>query len=210
MPIFPKHKTIFLHVPKTAGSTIEKALGLETAQMLDTRKSPHAPQHRTFRELKVRIPPDIFSSYFKFAITRHPVERLVSHFYWNPDIKPKTKKRFTKLVDFAAECGSSDTYRTVAFNDHLIPQVFYTRGADYVGKYEELEETIKEIWKRLPDPHHPKPVVREIKRFQPKCRKLLDVGVWNRIVDIYRSDFKELHYAMKPPKWLVRRAVVRA
>lgn len=210
MPIFTKHKAIFVHIPKTGGTSIEKALGLDKSVLLyDTKKASHSPQHYTVSELKKAVPKSLFSSYFKFAVTRHPVERLVSHFYWNPEIKPKTKERFVKLVDFAETCVESNSFDTVSFNDHLIPQVFYTRDdVDYVGKYEKFQKTIDAIWSRLPDEQHRKPRVREIERFKPKCRCLIDKDIWNRIVSIYRADFDELSYDVKPPKWLATSADV--
>lgn len=66
-------KSVFIHVPKTAGTSIEDAL-------FDIRnRSQHAPVsywRNRFRE-------DVWQNMFKFAIVRHPFHRLISGYtYW--------------------------------------------------------------------------------------------------------------------------------
>jgi Sulfotransferase family len=70
---FSNLKSLFIHVPKTAGTSIEAAL-------FDIRnRSQHAP----VSYWRGRFQKDIWRKMFKFAIVRHPFHRLISGYtYW--------------------------------------------------------------------------------------------------------------------------------
>lgn len=65
---FIKMKTIFIHVPKTAGTSIENMLF----------SSENRSQHQTLAFWSARVGRDLWRDSFKFAICRHPYHRLVS------------------------------------------------------------------------------------------------------------------------------------
>ena len=64
-----KYKTIFIHIPKTGGSSISDALF--------SQSSRHVPwfEYYKYNEMK-------FNQFFKFAIVRNPWDRLVSSFFY--------------------------------------------------------------------------------------------------------------------------------
>jgi Sulfotransferase family/Prokaryotic RING finger family 4 len=70
---FTNLQSIFIHVPKTAGTSIEDAL-------FDIRnRSQHAP----VSYWRSRFQKDTWQKMFKFAIVRHPFHRLISGYtYW--------------------------------------------------------------------------------------------------------------------------------
>jgi Sulfotransferase family len=70
---FSKLKSLFIHVPKTAGTSIEAAL-------FDIRnRSQHAP----VSYWRSRFQNNTWQKMFKFAIVRHPFHRLISGYtYW--------------------------------------------------------------------------------------------------------------------------------
>lgn len=61
---------IFIHIPKTAGTTIAHAL-------LGRRAG-----HFTALEVKERMGVEKFESFFSFAVTRHPYDRLLSAYHY--------------------------------------------------------------------------------------------------------------------------------
>ena len=87
-----KHKCIFIHIPKAAGTSIERVfmddLGLDMdnrhALLLgkNTNKTmgPRRVSHLTAQEMLDQhfISQELFDTYFKFAFVRHPVDRLYS------------------------------------------------------------------------------------------------------------------------------------
>ena len=95
------HKTIFVHIPKCAGQSVEAAfcedLGLNWGKhrhLLACMQRPASwrkdlPQrlaHLTAHDYvdKNFCPPEMFRDYFKFAIIRDPVDRLVSAWRYLP------------------------------------------------------------------------------------------------------------------------------
>ena len=106
MPINHKKKLIFIHIPKCAGTSIEKMLDMSTpfsyfsnygakdraAKLSGIRKSAFATddeyilaavknrQHLTFRELKKALNLKNLSAYKVFSLVRNPYTRLVSEY----------------------------------------------------------------------------------------------------------------------------------
>ena len=83
-----KHKFIFIHIPNTAGTSIEKALYDESCQLLpgewDYDRARYAPlNHLTLQELvdSALLTPAQLQSYFKFCFVRNPWDRLVSEIF---------------------------------------------------------------------------------------------------------------------------------
>jgi hypothetical protein len=64
---------IFLHIGRTAGCSIRKALGI---------KEPFSPQcHERAIDARKRVGEDVFTSKFIFTFVRNPWDRLVSEFH---------------------------------------------------------------------------------------------------------------------------------
>jgi hypothetical protein len=95
MPISHVHRTIFVHIPKTAGTSVEAVLGMH-GEKTDIGVKPYVNQevdrehlygqdlqHMTAADLKQVLQHDgTFDRYFKFSIVRNPWDRLVSVFAW--------------------------------------------------------------------------------------------------------------------------------
>ena len=89
------HKFIFIHVPKTAGTSIRSVLQdycIEDHELVDTYTgSSWGPDYRTLFESKdvsletslqtrARIGQEKFDEYLKFAVVRNPWDREISYF----------------------------------------------------------------------------------------------------------------------------------
>lgn len=86
MPLLRSEKILFIHIPKTGGTSIEAALKtigpLELFDSSSTNQCQelfgHSPQHCTIQELaKLGIS---YKDYQTFAVVRHPYERVVSEY----------------------------------------------------------------------------------------------------------------------------------
>ena len=83
MPISHDKKLIFVHIPKNAGESVEKALGMYRGDPKQTMWGVVGKrtvlQHLTGVELRDRIGDEaIWNGYFKFAIVRNPWSKAVS------------------------------------------------------------------------------------------------------------------------------------
>lgn len=90
MPIDTAKKLLFIHIPKTGGSSIEKALELHPHQVSDANKylsgtGKHL-QHLTFSEMLKLDRSEEINSCRKFCIIRHPIDRFYSEFRWRKKI----------------------------------------------------------------------------------------------------------------------------
>ena len=106
MPISHKFKTIFIHIPKNAGESIEKTLGIYGLKAKDPKfkywgilEKKIVLQHLTAQQLKSTfIKNSIWNSYFKFAIIRNPWSKAVSEYNWF--------LRYGPLITFKEWCQS--------------------------------------------------------------------------------------------------------
>lgn len=125
MPISRKHKSIFIHIPKTGGTSITCGLGIE-----QTKENLHGTElsHLTANQIKERIDQGIWHQFFKFAVVRNPFDRLVSE--WAYQKKPRSFK------DFALGFSITST--------HFVPQHNFINDEVEVYRFEEYE-VIKEV-----------------------------------------------------------------
>ena len=84
MPLFLNNKLLFLHIPKTGGTSIEKFLvshGYDISFFTSTGSiyiNGHTPQHCTFKEIKEL---NLIDEKFKiFTVVRDPVGRVISEY----------------------------------------------------------------------------------------------------------------------------------
>lgn len=150
MPINSKYKTIFVHIPKCAGTSIEKYLGMSTIDNLFSYKpiklttlkydtasfteeelkqfEEVTPQHLTATQLKKIIPEKIFNSYFKFSVVRNPYDRLLSEYAYIHETPTTKTSRFRNLsfADFIDEVFALDSISALTlFDGHLNNQSDY-------------------------------------------------------------------------------------
>jgi hypothetical protein len=160
------YKCVFVHIPKTAGQSIElaflNALNLnwnERAELLlgpntDPHKGPPRLAHLTIAEYLGYnyLTAQQYGEYFKFAFVRNPWARLVSEYNFSYK-KTHTFKNFV-LQHFPEP--EQDNYQTSkdAYR-HIIPQYKYLfdgngdQLVDFIGRFERLEADFSEICRRL-------------------------------------------------------------
>ena len=143
MPISLKHKLTFLHIPKAAGTSVEKALDLQTPECLFLRNKhktlPVCPQHMFLSEIIKECP--FIQNYTTFTIVRNPFDRFVSEFlfyeqtYW---AKEYHNLNFEEFVHVATNLHAEK--RRSVFDGHLEPQHYYLdyKLPIHIFKFENL------------------------------------------------------------------------
>ena len=204
---------IFVHIPKTAGRSVEmffiNKLNLDRdknedrAQLLindnpDPAKGTEKLSHLSALEYVQcgHIAQQEFSGCYKFSFVRNPWARLVSEYRYRNFLSHKNFKDF--VMNKLPAPGRDDKYR------HIMPQteMLYDKAGnllvDFVGKFERLQQDFDQVCKHLGFEDSSLPHVnssdkksRELRR---KVRNFLhrnDESELSNYVDFYDTETRE-------------------
>jgi len=133
--ISTERECIFVHIPKTAGTSICSAL----ESIRDRPADDPFHDHRTIQALRAAVPTSDFGRYFKFTFVRNPWDRVVS-WYKNLIEDPRQAQRF----GVAAGCSLDTLLTAHGDNWALQSQLHWIRDADgsipmdFIGRFENL------------------------------------------------------------------------
>ena len=127
-----KYNTVFIHIPKVAGTSISEILGGEGHKSMQ--------YYRDFLRRDCRAMD--YESIFKFAFVRNPMDRLVSA-YTHIHRESKKTKAFEPFLEDLLEGKITDirVRPMVRFICNKYGRLF----VDFVGRYENLDSD----WKRV-------------------------------------------------------------
>lgn len=192
MPYCDDKRTIFLHIPKTGGTTISMLLKLSGLQDTNPSNRP-TPQHLTCTLLREALG-EKYDAYYKFTLVRNPWARLLSTYYWRQQLpKKRPVLAFEAFVEYAGEVVRTHGYYDQDFGDHFIPQVEYTRDIDQVFRYDAFEKSVQTVASRIGlsipgiPPKEPKHYDDYRAFYTDKARAL--------VASIYAEDIAEFDYA---------------
>lgn len=209
-----KHQVIFIHIPKCAGSSIEKFFGIskishkwDKANRLylkgwDSVHKIHL-QHAKASDLldKRLIEKKVWDEYFKFAIVRNPWDRAYSDYLWMmKDRKVKGSFEDYVLADGPFKKHLLDGHNKHNRADHLTPQykfIYDQKGelmVDFVGRFETLQTDFEKICERLEIsdaklPHEKKSKVKKL-----HYSEFMNATQKNLVADIYAEDIALFNY----------------
>jgi Sulfotransferase family len=107
------HNFLFVHIPKTAGNSIQNVLrtysedkivrlaphqdGIERFEVRSDKFNIH--KHSTLQDYRAELGDEVFQRLFKFTSVRNPWDRMVS-FYFSPHRGPVSwnREQFAKLI----------------------------------------------------------------------------------------------------------------
>ena len=158
--IFHKHKAIYFHIAKTAGTAVEKLLVPEArdAYVMDLeqffgfdRKNNMFLQHATAQFMYERIDKAIFEDYFKFTIVRNPFVRCLSVYHYTYDAN---LKRFGSFESFIQELPRLVSDQAAHKGSHHSSQTMHThidgvQVCDHICHFEALPTSFNPIRKKL-------------------------------------------------------------
>ena len=148
MPFSYDYRTTFIHIPKTGGSSIEKALGIVTSENwgtvrhLEDKKVSFFShnQHLTFLQISRHHMDWLQNSDFILVSLRDPLERIYSHFiarngqWLQPNMIHSRLSFFwfiffvLPLIRFSTFLFGRATRIIYSQYEHIIPQCIYLKG----------------------------------------------------------------------------------
>jgi len=148
------HKFIFVHIRKSAGSSIRDSLEpislKKPSDPISKIKSRFLKIEKDYRKFAFRqhndimiakkvLPPEVFDSYFKFAFVRNPWHRLVSEYEFIRRTPSHGRNSKVSKMEFK----NYIIYQSKRFDAHQINMLADPSGKlqmDFVGKFENLQE----------------------------------------------------------------------
>jgi len=145
-----EHKCIFVHIPKTGGTSVEKVFPNGVLRLLNKRRD----QHPTLSWYK-QNEPGIYETYFKFSVCRNPYDKMVSEYYWHTNDPLNQFKglfkglSFRDFLDsfFRVDSNFFDFFYKGWFDKHFethrIPQIKFLdplSELDFAIRFENLQE----------------------------------------------------------------------
>jgi hypothetical protein len=171
------HRYIFVKSEKAAGTSVEAALSQhcgdrdivtplgdywfnrdERGQWVHSAMNAEGFfQHDPAAEVKRKLPPDIWEGYFKFSITRNPLDRVVSDFSWQarnrPELQPAPRLQHRLGIPFDEFKETCKLFRTFVAGDWKTNDRFYLLDGqlcvDFVIRYEHLADDLAEVCRRV-------------------------------------------------------------
>ncbi len=202
MPIFVRseRRIAFIHIPKAAGTSIEKHFELSGWKMdyYEPCKTPWDPalHHLTYDALR-NIVEDL-DEIPSFCIVRNPFKRMVSEWRWQ-----RTTRRSTLLnfPDFVRRVEVSLTQSKTYWDNHWRPQSdFINENINSVMRLEKLGTDFPEFLANNGfDPMEQIPRYGRSKLWGRLPRLTLNDEALDRVRRIYKSDFDSFGYSTEPP-----------
>lgn len=200
MPIFEKNgeKIAFIHIPKTAGSSIEHFFTGHGWNMAFYKPftDPHEPsqQHYTYERLKEDVPDldDIPS----FCVVRNPCKRIISEWRWQ---RSWMKNTLLSFPDFVRRVDMSLVDSKTYWDNHWRPQADFTSPRmDAILKMERLDTEFSEFIENLglKEPSKLPEVNKTKKNVRGRLATGCDEDTIQRIGRMYSEDFEQFGYSL--------------
>ena len=138
------HRAIFIHVPKSGGTSVNnclRKLGFDRTEYhtaTDGSNDDITGAYKNGTAWRVeRGLTDVWQDYFKFAFVRNPWDKMVS--CWK-----NRAKKYKSFAEFLGEYPYDDTNHNLIW--HTLPQLTHLSDlngdimVDYIGKFEDLQQ----------------------------------------------------------------------
>lgn len=203
MPYNPDRKLLFVHIPKTGGSSVERFFGMNQPDRLMSGDAKHnidgikfASQHLRARDLE-NLYPDLVKKYYMFTFVRNPYDRVLSEYYYNHKKRNFNSEEFEDWFFHFYKAPWKD--HKLSQTDYVYDETGYT-PVQWVGKLETFEEDLWGLCKLRGsnmDLYGKKPPHDKVGSNNPTPQKAIEVFSKRHIYMIntlFRDDFVNFDY----------------
>lgn len=189
-----KHKVIFIHIPKTAGTSVLKIL------MGKKIRRDHL-SYSVYQKAQSKI----FNNYFKFCFVRNPYDRLVSAFEYlknggnqNGDLyfKELIENHYPTFEEFVLGFLNKDNVNSILL---LRPQYLFVCDekfeimVDFCGRFENIERDINVVCEKVG-------IDKKLEKTNASNKKnhqyyYFNEKVKKKVYEIYSKDFEIFGYS---------------
>ncbi|MGN5489783.1 sulfotransferase family 2 domain-containing protein [Campylobacter coli] len=197
-----KYKCIFIHVPKVAGSSIERVIYQTDKWLVGHVK---ASDYTKFDK-------DKFYSYFSFGFVRNPYDRVVSAYHYLKNDSPDPcdikwgRLHINNLTfeEFILSLQDEEFKEEILSKNHFSFQYKYLCDknmnilVNFIGKFEKLDNDFKKILNIL---RRKDSLVHINKSKHLNYRDYYNSQTYKIIREIYRDDFEIFDYDLEDKKY---------
>ena len=221
MIISNTHRAIFVHVPKTAGTSITSLLapalrwndlvlgGTTFGERIQAAYKERfgLSKHARARDIRQVVGEEVWSGYFSFAIVRHPYARVVSFYNWKRGAVSRAAAdapvwSWTATEAFVQSRSFSEFIRHEKFLASVAtqPQAEWLCDddgrciVDFVGRFENLQAAADTITARLGLPPAPLGMHNRSEYDRPPAELFQGEEDYRFLHDFYRRDFAMFGY----------------
>lgn len=181
-----KYKFLFVHLPKTAGNSIQNILCKYSEDEIFSEKKKQdgverfgvrskfgTKKHSRLFEYKKLLGSDVYRQLFKFTIVRNPWDRIVSRFSFKQMEKEIGKKTSAREIDkapfdrnaFIKTILSTPTLETFLLENPPDRKIDFLKDTDldFIIRFENIQSDFDTACARLSIPQEPLPVRNQSK-----------------------------------------------
>ena len=203
MAIFHQHKCIFIHLPRTGGTTIHNALGGGPKNHFPWHKFKSDPEYN-----------EVWDSYLKFATVRNPFDWLVS-LYNHPNTLSRSQHRSQSHcpergdhVNIAQVMTPTGPVKKRSFEDYVrCPAMFswespYVTQSQTIGydidffiKFEKLQQGFDKLCDKIGRSRSILKVVVPTANRKKDYKKYYDSDLIRDVSKVFRKDLTRFRYS---------------
>lgn len=201
-----RYRCIFVHIPKTGGTSIENVIwpGPRSADDLwmgfvspfRNKYQTGGLQHLKARQIREEVGAEVFSSFFKFTVVRNPWDKVVSQWSYLQQRKD--------LQEYLGVSAGQPLHRyldAIGISDHVqvMPQADFMLDengemlVDMIGRFETLARDTQTIFARLGIDSAVLPHAAKSRR-HADYRSYYDAEARQRVAELYARDIALFGY----------------
>ena len=180
--ISDKHKLIFIHIPRTSGTSIEKMFAIDMDK--------ESGKHLKASEIKRLAGAEKWNTYFKFSLVRNPWERVGS-LYHQPAFKNINFLSGKNIKYFLSNYQPKKHEHGFTCSDYLDVD-----DIDLVGKYEKREEVIEHMCQqsKLAIDNTKQYFLRRTESHSKPWHSYFTLDDFYKVSEMYREDIRRFGY----------------
>lgn len=194
-------RILYIHVPKTGGTTIEQWLTSHAPLHFHTIGMPTpmkcTPQHLCMQDIRLLFGDGFFD--YAFMTVRNPYTRIMSEYKMRALIAGKSFWKSWPTFSLWLEQTLNNARKTPFIMDnHIRPQWQFTGSGVEVFRFEDgMESILNQLAVRIGAPI-PKEIPHQLSTQEFPHEVLWDKVDILRIQEFYAQDFQEFGYDMRP------------